>query len=82
MDELIRDPESGYLTDYDNVDVTAARIEELLADDDLAARIGTSARQRITALCAPPRVVAQWEAAVAVGLRSCRHGRNDHVRRR
>jgi glycosyltransferase involved in cell wall biosynthesis len=65
MDELIQHGHSGYFVDCDKPEAVASQIEHVLAGEHLGRWIGRAARERIGALCAPHRVVAQWEAAVA-----------------
>jgi glycosyltransferase involved in cell wall biosynthesis len=62
LEGLIEDGVTGYLVPIRSVDAMVERVDGLIADPELAARMGAAARAKIEAEFAPAAINAQWQA--------------------
>jgi glycosyltransferase involved in cell wall biosynthesis len=72
LEGIIEDGVTGFLVPIRSVRAMAARVDQVLADPALRARMGAAARRKIEMDFAPDAIQAQWQALLAVVVAEAR----------
>ncbi len=75
LEGLVEDGVTGWLVPIRSVSALADRVDRLLADPALAARMGAAARRKIEAEFRPDAVMDRWRQLLAEVVAEARHSR-------